>query len=574
MPNANAPVSATSNSSIMAPFKCTGDAHCSEIGFLENSRILNRIPEESYNRIVRRVSAYFDVPICLISLIDAENQWFKAKVGVDLDTFPREASFCEAALEQSDVYIVTDASQSIRFRDHPAVAGAPEIRFYAGVPLLFEGRNKVGTLCILDTKPRTLDANQIDALKDYASLVVDELHLRLRAVKVEAQLDRYYHNLNESIAAEKDRADFLAMVTHEIRAPLNAILGMVTLLSLEGEQAQKPFSPIDLRTSTEHLVRLINDVLDLAKLEATGFPFVLAPFSLRLEMESIVEIVRPQAEAKGLSLKLSLSESIPELIVGDRTRLSQVLLNLLNNAIKFTVAGGVHVQATATHLEQCVEIAFSVSDSGVGLPETAKDQLFKCFSQLHLSRDDDQQGTGLGLAISRKLVEAMGGTIAVSSKPGVGTRFSFCLRFNVVSATPMSPATHTASLRVLVVDDDVISSKVFCALLKHMGHAVEFALNGGEALARLSSTPFDAAFLDINVPELDGYAIAQQYLEGKSPDDVATLIAVSGADPADGDARLALFDDYLVKPVSMDTLQASIAKLMQGRRGFKTIKGG
>jgi len=534
-----------------------------DLSMLESANILHKIPEVSYDRIVRCVSEYFKVPICLISLIDDDKQWFKAKVGIKDESVPREASFCQAALEQNDVYIIEDALLSPRFKLHPTVTGHDGVRFYAGVPLFFEGRSKIGTLCILDSKPHTLDRHQIQALRDFAALVVDELHLRLRTVTLEKQLALHDRTAGETIAAEKERADFLAMVTHEIRVPLNAILGMVTLLSLEGGAAERSFSVGDVRASTEHLVRLINDVLDLAKLEATGFPFILAPFNLRRELDCIVDIVRSQADAKDLDVLLTLSDDLPELIVGDRTRLSQVLLNLLNNAVKFTSRGRVELVIDAKAQGQCVVITFSVTDTGIGLSDSDQARIFQRFAQITPDAKAVQPGTGLGLIISRKLVEAMGGKIAISSASGKGSQFSFSLQFGVASGSNLVFKTteieSLKGLKVLVVDDDMVGSRVCKALLKHLGCMGETVSTGLAALEKLSSETFDVVLTDINLPDIDGYAIVEKYQASTNYSERTVFIALSGATPSSKDPRSSFFAHYLVKPVTLTVLTESLS---------------
>jgi len=534
-----------------------------DISMLQHADVLTKIPEESYNRIVRCVSEYFKVPICLISLIDNDRQWFKAKVGIEDESVAREASFCQAALDQNDVYIVEDASLSPKFMSHPMVTCHGGIRFYAGVPLFVEGRSKLGTLCILDSKPRRLDVAQIQALRDFAALVVDELHLRLRAVTLEKRLASHDRMAGQTLAVEKERADFLAMVTHEIRAPLNAILGMVTLLSLEGAEAEKSFSVGDVRASTEYLVRLINEVLDLAKLEATGFPFLLAPFNLRLELACMVDIVRAQADAKHLALSLTLSDDVPELIVGDRTRLSQVLLNLLNNAVKFTKRGRVDLVVDAKATGQCVEITFSVTDTGIGLSNADQAKIFQGFTQISPDAGSVQPGTGLGLVISKKLVEAMGGKIAISSASGQGSQFSFSLQFKIASvAVPaFKPAEMTLlrGLKVLIVDDDMVGTRVCKALLKHLGCIGETVSSGHEALDKLSSETFDVVLTDINLPDIDGYAIVEQYRASTHYSERTVFIALTGTTASGKDPRASFFAHYLMKPVTLAVLTESLS---------------
>jgi signal transduction histidine kinase/ActR/RegA family two-component response regulator len=538
---------------------------------LESLHILHTIPEEAYDRIVRRVSEFFDVPVCLVSLAGKDEQWFKAKVGFEVDAVPREASFCQAALEQDDAYVVYDARLSARFSHHPIVVGDPAVRFYAGVPLFFEGRHKVGTLCILDNKPRMLDKRAIAALKDFAALVVDELHLRLRAIRLEAQLEIQRAAESAMLASQTARADFLAMVTHEVRAPLNAIAGMVTLMTTPGQPMPDGLGLDTLRDSTEHLVRLINEVLDLAKLEATGFPFINAPFNLRRELRCALAVVRPQALKKGLALELDIHASVPDVLLGDRTRFSQIMLNLLSNAIKFTDNGLVKVcVSTQDRLPTRTIVNFSVIDTGIGMDSDASSRLFKTFSQGTPQVNARYGGTGLGLAICQKLVEAMKGVLSVESTPGLGSQFTCQIPFEVSLGNNLLvpetvPAARAGTELILVADDDAISRKISKALLTRLGYRVEIVTNGREALEALRTKPFDVALLDIQMPDLDGYSLARELHSQPGFGAAVPLIALTGNSKPLDDSRVDLFADYLVKPVRAEALDLSIKKVLANR---------
>jgi signal transduction histidine kinase/ActR/RegA family two-component response regulator len=544
-------------------------AEAQRLASLESLQILNTLPEDTYDRVVRRVSEFFGAPICLISIIGKDDLWFKAKIGVDLECMPREASFCQSALEQGDVFVVTNALQDPRFAHHPIVMGAPAIRFYAGIPLVIEGNQKIGTLCIADTKSRPFDAAASSALKDFGALVVDELHLRLRTIRLECELTKQKASEATNLASQHARADFLAMVAHEVRAPLNAIAGMVDLMCKSGQPIANGLGVDVLRDLTEQLVRMINEVLDLAKLEATGFTFNRQPFDLHREMRRALAVVRLQAAAKDLELNLQFDTSVPEWVVGDRTRVSQIMLNLLTNAIKFTPSGAVQVELSAQPgAHDRTIVTFKVCDSGIGMDADVARDLFRNFSQGTTEVRARYGGTGLGLAICQKLVSAMDGTVSVASEREIGTVFTFSIPFEIATK-PAAPSTASfadgvcrAEQLILVADDDDISRKVCTAVLSRLGYRVEAYAGGRDALAALRTKPFDLAVLDLQMPDLDGYAVARELHQQPEFGLPVPLVALTGSAKPLDDPRLVLFDDYLVKPIDSATLDDSIMRIL------------
>jgi len=551
---------------------------------LEALQIFETLPEDAYDRIVRRVSQFLHVPICLISFIGKDDLWFKAKVGVDISSTPRDRSFCQAALEHDGVFVVPDAANS-DFATHSFVTEPPHLRFYAGVALVVDGTERVGTLCILDTVPRELAKADIDALEDFAALVVDELHLRMHTKRLEAELTRRRLEEEAKLASQKARADFLAMVTHEVRAPLNAIAGMVELMCNPTQDVPNEITVEMLRHSTEHLVRMINEVLDLAKLEASGFTFNREPFDLRRELLRTLAIVRPESVAKGIRLSVNFATDLAQVVEGDRTRVSQILLNLLTNAIKFTDRGSVTVGVTSrVASEKRVEVTFHVEDTGIGMSSSSVDQMFSHFGQASQQTRARYGGTGLGLAICQKLVEAMDGVIDVSSELGRGTTFRCTIPFTLAGRSAIDLLTDrdhnndqpvVQSIRredelVLIVDDDPICLKVGKAIISRLGYQVEAFGNGRDALEALRTRPFDLAVIDLNMPDLDGLSLARQLHRQPEFGLPVPLIALTGNEPPYGESRLALFADHLVKPVNAVTLDCAFMKILSRRESVVT----
>ncbi|MBI0328465.1 hybrid sensor histidine kinase/response regulator [Burkholderia plantarii] len=541
---------------------------------LDALQILNTYPEEAYDRIVRRVSQFFAVPICLISFMGRDAQWFKAKIGLDIQSAPREASFSQAALEADGVYVVEDVCRDARFAAHPSVRGAPGVRFYAGVALAVEPGRKIGVLCLADTQPREFDAAAREALQDFAAFVVDELHLRLRTRRLEAELAAKREAEAAALLAQKARADFLAMVTHEVRTPLSAIAGIASLMCHGGAAAPDQPGASALLESTWHLTRLLNEVLDLAKLEATGFTFRREPFDLRRELRCALEAVRPQVEARGVALALVIDPATPPLVLGDRTRISQIMLNLLSNALKFTSRGDIRVTAAVrAGRETGREIAIEVLDTGVGMEADAVRTLFSQFVQAAPTIRSGYGGTGLGLAICRRLIQGMGGTIDVDSAPGVGTRIGFTVPCGIPPCGDVpgprlpeaGPALHRGDYLVLVADDDAVSRKIVCAMLGRLGYRTEGVANGRAALAALRERPFDVAIVDLRMPDLDGVSLARELQMQSEFGAAVPLIALTGQSKHDDALHERMFRDYLVKPASAAALDDAITGILARR---------
>lgn len=552
--------------------RATDAAEEQRLATLESLQIVHTLPEDAYERIVRRTSEFFRVPMCTISMVGRNNHWFKAKVGVDVDLVAREASFAEATFLQDDVFVVTDPCSHARFAHHPGVVGPPHIRFYAGVPLVIEGGHKIGTLSIADTRARHFDAAAQEALKDFGALVVDELHLRLRTMRLEAQLEQQRRADAARVAEQRERADFLAMVAHELRAPLNAIAGIAGLI---GHSEAPSLDRVDvdaLRASTEHLVRMINEVLELARLEATAFTFQNEPFDLGREVHRALAMVQPGAAAKDLRLRVDIDASVPARVCGDRTRVAQIVMNLVTNAVKFTSQGSVDVTLSAREAgKERVVVTLRVEDTGIGMSADATQDLFKTFSQCGPEVRARYGGTGLGLAICRKLVTAMKGEISVHSVAGVGTTFSCAIPFGLPAGGEALPAPTAvndawrAAQLVLVADDDAVSARITRAMLTRAGYRVETFTNGRDTLAALRARPFDIAIVDLHMPGLDGFALAGEMQLQTDFGAPVPLVALTGWPQPPDDPRVAHFARYLVKPVDAATLDRTIVEVLSMR---------
>jgi len=308
----------------------------------------------------------------------------------------------------------------------------------------------------------------------------------------------------EAERASRAKSDFIATISHEIRTPLNGVTGMAHLLGEERDPARVKEGARIIQQSADTLLAVINDVLDFSKIESNKLELEAVPMSVAAELRVVVELLQGRAAERGNELELTVGADVPKWLVGDPTRLRQVAMNLVSNAVKFTSRGRVSVAISTRGGRLVLEVA----DTGIGMSAEAKERLFQPFTQADASTTRRFGGTGLGLVIARRLVEAMGGDIQVESAPGTGSRFTLSLPMVVCPAPVQSIAVAATPLRaraVLLVEDNVINQVVAQRLLERMGHAVTVANDGAQALTLLAAGTFDLVFMDCHMPVMDGF---------------------------------------------------------------------
>ena len=364
-------------------------------------------------------------------------------------------------------------------------------------------------------------------------------------------------------AAAEAKQAFLANMSHEIRTPMNGILGLSALLeesSLGSEQRQYART---IRQSAAALLRLLNDVLDAAKIEAGKLQLVDAPFDLRETVTQVGQLTAPQAAAKGVAWRLDWPEELPAYWAGDGARVRQVLLNLVGNAVKFTTRGSIRlsVQRVPSGVE------FKVHDTGPGIPREIRARLFESFVQGAQSLSSGPPGSGLGLSITRSLVEQMNGSIQLDSEPGCGATFTVTLplRESAAPAQPSPPppaGTPGEGRRVLVVEDNSVNQFVAQRMLDRLGCEVEIAADGPEALHRMTQRRYDIIFMDCGLPGMSGYDLARTVRAREQGDRHTPIVAMTAA-ALDGDREKCLeagMDDYLTKPLDLEALARAVAR--------------
>ncbi len=501
-----------------------------------------------------------------------------AQARIITDSMGNASGYCiEEANEKFGNYFNLDASDY-----EGKILGESKIDVLQAINAWFKAYNTSGTKegdfmdveITMEELGKVFNTVMYKSEADYINMVIIDI---TEQKETENKLSKAIEDAN---AAYKTQAEFLANMSHEIRTPINGILGMLQLtLMADDLQADYRDNLLTAKNCADNLLRLINDILDISKLEAGKYNLKEEIFDVKSAIEETVAAQVPTATNKGLALDCTFGNNIPKLVKGDGQRIQQILNCLLSNALKFTSEGSVRVKIAAIDTEkETINIRIAVADSGIGISEKNMDKLFIRFSQVDASDTRKYGGSGLGLVISKQIAELMGGTISVQSKEGIGSTFIAEIPLKVVKAAEVeaqkeAEAKEDAAVfsinahskaRILVAEDEPVNQQVIGKLLGMAGFSYDIAENGEKAIELFKQKEYDAALFDVQMPVMDGIAATQEIrdIENKEHKKRLPIIAVT-ARAMFGDKERILenkLDDYIAKPYNLNTVVETLNK--------------
>lgn len=673
--------------------------------------ILDTPPQEEFDNLVKLISIICDAPIAIISMIDNKRQWYKAKTGISQSEVRRDETFCQYTLEQEGVLEIPDAREDNRVRELPLSKAKEGIRFYAGVNLKSSDGYKIGTVCVVDSKPKQLNQEQKLALKLIADQTMVLLEARKKNDELRKELEEIVSNkvketqrqllkkqteynelllaikkanavvefspagsiisvndnylemvgysrkelvgknreilidedqrakneefwaaiknghfqsgrvkrrhkngsavwiqasynpisdeqnnivkvvkigqditketeLEKSLFRSKELAErlniqkdhFIANMSHEIRTPIHAILGFTDLLLEQEQDPSKKIYLDSVKTAGDNLLYIINDILDLSKIEAGIIQLDMEPFDLLLTIEKVFSILHLKAHQKKLSFQYHIHPKVTSNLIGDKNRLTQILINLLGNAIKFTSSGSVDLFIEPlSRAKETTILEFRIVDTGIGIPREKQESIFDRFSQADEKTSRNYGGTGLGLNISQQLVKRQGGSIRVESEVGKGSVFVLELTFKtgrkVISPTFKEvPKVSTGKKKgdILLCEDNELNQRLIKAILSEQGYNVVLAENGKKGVEFLKKSTYDLVLMDIQMPLMDGYEATREIRQeiGSSVPIVALTANFLLSEKAK--CLQTGMNDYLPKPFTKGDILSKVNQWIEG----------
>ena len=690
------------------------------IAALIKYNVLDTPQEEEFDSITKLASYICQTPIALISLIDADRQWFKSKIGLEATETNLEVSFCQHAIKDDALFEIPNALNDERFKNNPLVVGAPDVRFYAGTPLKSSSGFNVGTLCVIDKIPRNLTKEQKEGLETLGKQVITQLELRERNRELKIEFDKLkqaqeeiftlyktqhaitnstslsiistypdgtiqsfnegaekmlgynaeevvnisspsiFHDSNEvAVRAEiltkelgykvepgfdvfhiknkfqetdtnewtyirkdgtkipvqltcsivrnkngdvfgymgiaeditdrkkaenelrnaKEAAEqslmakdsFLSNMSHEIRTPMNAIIGFTDLMiQTELDKEQHKYIK-NVKNAGENLLAIVNDILDLSKIESGKMSIESYPFHLKETLKNTRNLLKEKAKEKKIEYNYFLDAELPDFVIGDNNRLNQIMINLVGNAIKFTSEGSVTVAVKKVDEdEQNYKLHFSIKDTGIGISEDKLDVIFERFTQANNDTTRKFGGTGLGLNIAKLLIEMQGGELNVKSEVGKGSEFYFTIAYKKADKEMELPVQHTlfpkqklGKIKILLSEDNLINQELAKSVIKKFGFELHVVNNGKECVELLQTKSFDVILMDLQMPEMDGYQ-ATRFIRHELKMNIPIIAMTAHSLVGEKEKCMEIgMNDYIPKPFKQNDLYNIILSVLK-----------
>lgn len=529
---------------------------------LHRYNILDTLSEEEYDDITKLIAYICKVPIAHISFIDDKRQWFKSAIGFDAPEMSREETFCQYTIMGSEILEVPNTLEHEVFKDHLHVTGDFNIRFYLGIPITTPDGYNIGTICAVDNVPHQVSDEERTALSTFAKHIITQLELKNKNLELVKAND-----IAEKAVLAKD--SFMANMSHEIRTPMNAIMGFTELLLQSNLEALQMQFVNNVQTAGENLLLIINDILDLSKIESGKLAIEAYPFNLKNTLRHVYDLLKVKASEKDIEFHLFLDAEMPEMVVGDRGRLNQIIMNLAGNALKFTEDGEVVVSVKkVTETDEKYSLKFSVKDTGIGISEDKLETIFDRFTQAEESTTRTFGGTGLGLSIVKQLVELQNGRVEVKSKIGRGSEFYFSLDF-IKAKDTLTEETKEPTKRVfekvsiLLCEDNVLNQHLAKNVIENFGFELDIANNGQEGIDLLLENNYDLILMDLQMPIKDGYKTTIYIREElKSAIPIIAMTAHSLVGEKQKCIEIGM-DAYIPKPFKQEDLLDTIQSVLQ-----------